>query len=471
MKALLSGLLALVYVVANAQSNSSFIGSWSGTLNVGIELRIVFHIKETAAGGLFASADSPDQSAYGLKCDTIIISSDQLSIEMRALRASFSGKLLNDSTIDGMFKQGTEVPLTLTKGEKIAKRNRPQTPRPPFSYKSEEVEYDNADKSLHYGATITIPPGKGPFPAVILITGSGPQNRDEEIIGHKPFAVIADAFAKKGIVVLRVDDRGTGKSTGKFQGATTADFANDVETSLNYLLSRSEADKNRIGLVGHSEGGMIAPMVAAKRKEVSFIILLAGPGEKIVDLMTEQNVAILISQKTSNTAANAYGSLYKQIAPVIVSSADSITATNNAKQVLNKWINSTDIEIIRQLGFSTEKQQQDYIKSMVESLSEKWFKYFLSFDPAVYLQQLHCKVLALNGDKDVQVLSASNLAAIQASLKKSRSKTYEVKELPGLNHLFQHCSKCTLQEYGELEETFAPEVLTIMTDWIDKNVK
>jgi len=470
MKTLLPCLLILVCVATNAQSNSRFIGTWSGTLNVGVELRIVFHIKDTATG-LSASADSPDQSAYGLKCDTIIISGDQLSIEMRALRASVSGKLVNDSTIEGKFNQGRDVPLILKKGEKVVKRNRPQTPQPPFSYRSEEVEYDNTDKSLHYGATITIPPGKGPFPAVVLITGSGPQNRDEEIIGHKPFAVIADAFAKKGIVVLRVDDRGTGKSTGKFQGATTADFANDAETSLNYLLSRPEADRSRIGLVGHSEGGMIAPMVASKRKEISFIILLAGPGENIVDLMTEQNVAILISQQTPKTAANAYGSLYKQIAPVIANSADSIEATNNSRQVLNKWINSTDIEIIRQLGFSTEKQQQDYIRSMVESLGEKWFRFFLMFDPAIYLQQLHCKVLALNGGKDVQVLPASNLAAIEAALKKSKSKSFEVKELPGLNHLFQHCTKCTLQEYGELEETFAPEVLMIMTDWIDKNVK
>lgn len=471
MKTLFSALLAFIAVAAAAQDNTGFIGTWSGTLNLGVELRIVFHIKETAAGGLLSSADSPDQSAYGLKCDTTIVSGGQLSIEMRALRASFSGKLLNDSTIEGKFKQTNEVPLLLTKGEKLAKRNRPQTPQPPFPYKSENVEYDNGNKSMHYGATITIPPGKAPFPAIVLISGSGPQNRDEEIIGHKPFAVIADAFAKKGIMVLRVDDRGTGKTSGKFQGATTADFADDVEASLNYLLSRPEADKSKIGLVGHSEGGMIAPMVAAKRKEVSFIILLAGPGTKTIDLMSEQNVAILLSQKTSKVAADAYGSLYKQIATAIVHSSDSVAATIAAKQVLNNWVTTTDIEIIRQLGFSTEKQQQDYVRSMVESLSEKWFKYFLSFDPAVYLQRLHCKVLALNGDKDVQVVSSSNLPAIQAALKKSKSKSYETKELPGLNHLFQHCTKCTLQEYGELEETFAPEALKIMTDWIDKNVR
>ena len=455
-----------------AQTEKKILGTWEGKLNVGVELRIVFHIKENGAGGLLSTADSPDQSAFGMKCDTTFLAGENVTIEMHKVSASFTGKLIDDSTIEGTFTQTAKVSLRLKKGEsKEPPRKRPQTPQSPYPYKSEEVGYDNSNKSLHFGATITIPSGNGPFPAAVLITGSGPQNRDEEILGHHPFAVLADALTRKGMVVLRVDDRGVGKSTGDFTAATSADFAEDVNTSINYLISRPEVEKNKVGLIGHSEGGMIAPMVANQRKDINFIILLAGPGIKIIDLMTEQNMAVLRSLGISQPSLDVYAPFYKQLITVMADNTDTAASRIKATSIFEKWLAETKEPVIRELGFESKKDQQEFIRDIVTGFSGKWFKYFLAFDPTPYLQKLNCKVLAINGDKDIQVIATSNLAGITAALKQSKVKNPEIKALPGLNHLFQQCKKCTVQEYGELEETFSPTALQIITDWFEKNVK
>jgi pimeloyl-ACP methyl ester carboxylesterase len=321
------------------------------------------------------------------------------------------------------------------------------------------------------GATITIPEGKGPFPAALLITGSGPQNRDEEIMGHKTFAVLADHLTRKGFIVLRVDDRGVGKSTGNFANATSADFANDVSSGIDYLLTRPEVNKKKIGLIGHSEGGMIAPMLATQRKDIDFIVLLAGPGVKIIDLMTEQNAAVLRSVNMSKEAIEAYLPFYKEAISQIISAPDTATAYKAADALLKKWIAKTNEEIVTQLGMKDRSAQQSKLSTLSKQLSTPWFKYFLTFDPQPYLQKLQCKVLAINGGKDIQVIASQNLPGIETSLKKSKSKVYDIKELSGLNHLFQTCHKCTLQEYGELEETFSPVALQLVGDWMIKNVK
>ncbi len=454
-----------------AQSGNKFIGTWEGTISVGIELRIVFHIKEDGKGGLITTADSPDQSAYGFKCDTTTLKDNGIVIEMLSLNASYSGKLLNDSTLDGTFIQGAEVPLVLKKIEKITERKRPQTPLPPFSYKSEEVEYNNEDKSLSYGATITIPEGNGPFPAAVMITGSGPQNRDEEIMGHKLFAVLADHLTKKGYIVLRVDDRGVGKSTGNFSEATSEDFAKDVSSSVDYLLARPEVDKKKVGLIGHSEGGMIAPMVATKRKDINFIVLLAGPGVKIIELMAEQNAAIAKSGGMGEDAVKEIKPLFTKVVLAILDAPDSITAITNVTKITEDWAATKSKELLTELEFENAEKRKNYIVVMVKEFQSPWFRYFIRFNPAEYLEQLRCKVLAINGDKDVQVISSQNLSGIEKSLKASKSKNYEVKELPGLNHLFQTCNKCTLSEYGQLEETISPAALAVISSWLEKNIK
>jgi len=362
--------------------------------------------------------------------------------------------------------------LEVKKVAAVSVLKRPQTPVSPFAYRSEEVEYDNKSKTVHFGATITLPPGKGPFPAILLITGSGQQNRDEEIAGHKPFAVLADYLTKKGFIVLRVDDRGMGKTTGALDNATTADFAEDAAASLDYLETRPETDLKKLGLLGHSEGGMIAPMLATQRKEISFIVLLAGPGEKIIRLMEEQNAAVLASRGMKQEPIKAYLNLYRTIIPAIVNAPDIAGAEKNARAVFLPWKDSTNKGYaLVTTGAYNDSTANRFIKAFVGSIYTPWFRYFIRFDPQPYLSRLHCRVLALNGGKDIQVIAKTNLPAIESALKKSKSNGFEVHELPGLNHLFQACSTCSVMEYAQLEETFSPAALTIIGDWLRKNVQ
>ena len=456
----------------NAQQ-SKFLGIWQGTLQVGMDLRIVFHYNQNSSGHYYAVMDSPDQAAFGISTDTAFEKGDSIYIRIKKANISYAGQLKSDSLIEGIFTQGQTFPLTLKKVDHVEKAKsvkRPQTPKPPYAYLSEEVVYTNADNSLKYGATITTPQGKGPFPGIVLITGSGAQNRDEEIFQHKPFALLADYLTKIGFMVLRVDDRGVGKSTGNFSTATSEDFANDVQVSMEYLKNRSGIDTNRIGLLGHSEGGMIAPMIAAKRNDIQFIILLAGPGIPVIDLMTEQNLAIFQKQGISGISLSAYGKLFKNICLSIVHSSDNISAVDHATKVLKDWLDHTDSSICAELNLTGKDEQINYVNSMVKEIMTPWYKYFLSYNPQPALQQLKCKVLAVNGDKDIQVLSSTNLEGIRNSLKSGHSPVYDIKELKGLNHLFQQCNICTIQEYGQLEETLSPTLLETIGTWLKKHI-
>ncbi|MDQ6756263.1 MAG: alpha/beta fold hydrolase [Bacteroidota bacterium] len=452
--------------------NPKIIGTWQGKINVGVSLRVIFNFTKDNLGNIQATTDDPDQGIKGVPCSNIIRHGDSIHLDIPNFKASFAGKFINDSTISGQLIQGRKLDLMLQKVNAVIELPRPQTPKPPFSYISEDIEYDNPDKTLHYGATITIPKGKGPFPAMVLITGSGSQNRDEEIMEHKPFAVIADHLTKNGFIVLRVDDRGMGKSSGGTAMATSADFAKDVNTSLDYLKKRKEVDIKHIGMMGHSEGGMIAPMVATQRKDIDFIIMLAGPGEKISKVMEDQNAAIMLSSGMPKNMVEAYIKLYHKMIPAIVNAQNIDDAKKRLIAELEAWKKITPKNtVMLTTGITDEAKQNQFVNVFATSLDNPWFKYFLQFDPQPYLTKLKCKVLALNGEKDLQVISKPNLKGIKMALQKSKSPGYEIKEMRGLNHLFQHCKKCTVNEYGELEETFSPEVLQIMSDWLKKNVK
>lgn len=463
----------LVARLAIGQGETKLPGTWEGRITTSISMRVVFRFSKDSTGRLVASSESPDQGVKGMPCNIIAVSADSIRLELPSAKAVYSGRFAGDSVINGKLAQGgATIPLTVRKVAAVSVLKRPQTPLPPFAYRSEDVEYDNKSKSVHFGATITIPPGKGPFPAVLLITGSGQQNRDEEIAGHKPFAVLADYLTKTGFIVLRVDDRDIGKTIGPLDSATTADFAEDACAGLDYLESRPETDTKKLGLIGHSEGGMIAPMVAARRKEISFIVLLAGPGQKISKLMEGQTAAILASRGITKEAIAAFTSLYGTMVPAIVTAPDRAMAEKNAREVFLRWKDSTNKGYaLVTTGVYNDSTAHQFVRLFVGQVYSPWFRYFIQFDPTPYLEQLHCRVLALNGGKDIQVIAGANLAAIESALKKSRSKAFEVHELAGLNHLFQACKKCTTAEYGELEETFSPAALALIGSWLKKNVQ
>ena len=327
-----------------------------------------------------------------------------------------------------------------------AEVRRPQNPVKPYPYRAEDLQYANPGAGIKLAATLTIPPGKGPFPAVVLITGSGQQDRDESLLGHKPFLVLSDYLTRKGIAVLRSDDRGAGGSGGDFAIATTADFATDTEAAVAYLKTRPEVDPHRIGLIGHSEGGVIAPMVAARNGDIAFIVMMAGtgvPGDRIV---AAQVVA----------GAEAAGMDHESAAK----------AGEQERRVLDLVEHETDPGALRRKLGAELGLPPAQIDAAYRQLTSPWYRYFLTYDPAPALRKVACPVLALDGEKDTQVPAKLNLPAIRQALEDGGNRHFEVDELPGLNHLFQHAKTGAFSEYSQIEETIAPEALEKMAAWI-----
>jgi pimeloyl-ACP methyl ester carboxylesterase len=348
-----------------------------------------------------------------------------------------------------------------------AKKNRPQTPLPPYDYYADSVEYDNADQTAHLAATFTYPKGMGPFITVVLITGSGQQDRDETIFDHKPFAVIADYLTKQGFAVLRVDDRGTGKSRGELKTATSLDFADDVVTSLNYLLTRKEVNKNKIGVMGHSEGGFIAPIVYTKWRRLAFIVSLAGTGVPGKEILLKQQTDPL-KGLASQVIFDAYYDLTAQTLTLLHDqpSAPDSSILSNVRTIYTNWKKPLPDSILITLHANITGPDE-YAMQVNQELIP-WLRYFIATDPADYWQQVKCPVLAINGEKDIQVDAVQNITAINNALKKGGNTKVTVRIIPGLNHLFQSCTLCTFAEYAKLEETFSPAALKIIGEWMNK---
>ncbi len=433
---------------------SDIDGAWWGTLDTAMQkLRLVFHFTNTE-DGLTATCDSPDQNASGMPVTTVTRDGASLKMEMKQLGGVFEGKLDKDlATIDGTWKQaGQSWPLTLKRLKDAAEieRRRPQVPVKPYPYREEEVQFENKAAGVKFAATFTIPQGKGPFPAVFLITGSGPQDRDESLLGHRPFLVLADYLTRKGIAVLRADDRGFGKSTGNFGTATSEDFAGDAEAALAYLRTRPEADLHKLGLVGHSEGGMIAPMVAAHDPNVAFIVLMAGtavPGDQI---LVEQAYLIAKAAGSSEEEARKGQAQQRETVGLLKEEKDDAVLEKKLREKLSGRVPDA------QLGM------------VVKQLDTPWMRYFVNYDPATALRKVTCPVLAINGEKDVQVSPSQNLPAIRQALQEERNKNSEVDELPGLNHLFQTAKTGAIGEYQEIEETMSPVAMEKIASWILK---
>ncbi|HTS34273.1 MAG TPA: alpha/beta fold hydrolase [Candidatus Solibacter sp.] len=434
---------------------SDIDGAWMGSIDTGaIKLRVVFHITNTA-DGLTATLDSPDQGVQGIPTTSVTRTGASLKIEVPKVSGSYEGTIAADlSSIDGKWTQGGGVmPLVLKPLKdqtELAPPKRPQNPTRPYPYREEEITYDNKVENVTLAATFTIPQGKGPFPAVLLITGSGPQDRDESLLGHKPFLVLSDYLTRHGIAVLRADDRGVGKSTGIFAKATTADFATDVEAGVAYLKTHREVDPHKIGLIGHSEGGVIAPMVAARNQDVAFIVMMAGTGVPGDQILPAQGEAIEVASGKSPAEAAKNATREKEILALIESEKD--------EAVLDK-------ELKEKMKDDTPEAQ---IGAKIAQLTSPWFRYFLTYDPATALRKVTCPVLDINGSLDKQVLPAQNLPAIRKALEESGNRHFEVDELPGLNHLFQTAKTGSPMEYAQIEETMSPAALEKISTWILK---
>ena len=443
---------------------------WQGSLSVGagIQLRLVVRVAKSDTGALTAKLDSPDEGLKGLKLDPFTLDKSKMEFELKVTGAKYEGKLNPEATeaVGTWSQRGAKLPLTFKKTDTLAELKRPHTPKPPFPYKSEDVKYTNKPGGVTLAGTLTIPPGKGPFPAVILISGSGAQDRDETIFMHKPFAVIADALTRRRVAVLRVDDRGVGGSTGKTSESTGEDSAGDVLAGIDFLKSRREIDPKAIGLIGHSEGGIIGPAVASRSRDVAFVVSLAGtalPGEEILYL---QGRLLAEAMGAKKDALDAQRELQSQIFAIIKTEKDPKAASEKVRKTTKALIAKLPEDQRKQVDAATEAAIEGQLK-MVES---PWFRHFLTYDPRPTLAKVRCPVLVLIGEKDLQVPPKENLAEFEKALKKGGNTKSSFKELAGLNHLFQTCKKGTVAEYAQLEETMAPSALTTMGDWVLKQV-
>ena len=406
--------IVIALMAACAIHAQDMTGSWQGDLDIGGQkLGIVFKFSKTAEGTDLAKMDVPAQGAADIPLTIAYISKDSLSLEMKKLNMAYTGRIEGE-LIKGTFLQnGMSLPLELKQG-KPAPPNRPQTPKKPYPYQTQEVTFSNVPAHVTLAGTLTYPtdykPGKH-VPVVLMVTGSGAQKRDEGIFDHNPFLVIADYLARNGIASLRYDDRGVGQSTGSFKGSTTKDFAQDAEAGIVYL--RKSKQFGSVGILGHSEGGLIAFMLGAE-KAVDFIVSMAGPALQGDSIIAEQTNAML----------RYYG----------------------------KPANQTVAKVH---------------EAIVNGPKDAWQDYFINCDPTPYIRQITVPLMAINGSKDHQVLPDSNLKKIEA-LQKSGNKKNLIKEYPGLNHLFQHCESGMGDEYWKIEETISPEVLSDIAAWIHR---
>ncbi|MGQ3053565.1 MAG: alpha/beta hydrolase family protein [Roseateles sp.] len=435
-------------------------GTWTGALDVGTaKLRLELHVF-TGRFGTAALLDSPDQMVAGLPVSGVTRAARDVSFDIPAVDGRFEGRLSVDGrTLQGQWRQGAQpLPLTLTHRDQARKiqRARPQHPVRPYPYLEEEVSYANADAGIRLAATLTLPRRPPPHPAVVLISGSGAQDRDQTLVGHKPFLVLADHLTRQGFAVLRFDDRGVGGSTGDPRQATTADFATDAAAGLAFLRTRSDIDARRLGLIGHSEGGLIAPMIAARDPALAAIVLLAAPAGLGADMLLAQQRSIGLSLGQTAAEIDAQEPLMRDLIAAVRGPLDATAAEAAARAVI--------------AALPARQRPVPAIADMlVKRLGSPWMRFFLTHDAAATLAQVRVPVLALNGTRDLQVGATENLAAIRAAT--ASNPKVDTVELPGLNHLFQTAATGAMGEYADIEETFAPAALESISTWLQRHLR
>lgn len=454
MKAIISCILLFCTTSLLAQD---ITGKWSGVMEVmGQSLRLSVNI-EAAADGYTSTLDSPDQNAFDIPTGSTTFKDNQLNIKIPIINASYEGIYRADSAkIDGTFKQsGLSIPLVLSRKvfEKVVS-NRPQEPTT-FPYEQVEVTFINPKGGHRLAGTLTIPDQKQFKQVVVLITGSGAQDRNSELLGHRLFLVLSDYLTRNGIAVLRYDERGVGQSTGDFSTATSKDLADDVIAAVNYLKNRPDMKGKQFGLIGHSEGGLIAPIVAS-HIELDFVTLLAAPGIPITDLMKLQ------VQKTNEAAG---------VPPIIVEENIALSTklyefVNDNSELSNSELEQAMIEFGKK-EYATAPAVVKTIEEQAPQLSTNWYRYFIASDPTKYLNQLKCPVLAINGTLDVQVTADENLAGIEAALKAGGNDNYRIEKMEGQNHLFQMATTGAISEYGKIEETFNENTMQLIVEWLE----
>jgi fermentation-respiration switch protein FrsA (DUF1100 family) len=429
-------------------------GSWVGTLDAaGQELRLVFHIERDDDGQLSGTMDSPDQGAYGLALSAVEEAEDgSVRFEFSMAAGEFTGRFSADRrTIDGSWAQGgASLPLLLerTDAEALAPA-RPQEPEPPFPYRALDVEFENPEAGIRLAGTFTIPAGDGPHPAVALLSGSGPQDRNSTVFGHRPFLVLADYLTRRGIAVLRFDDRGVGSSTGNFAMATTPDFASDALAAVAFLQTRSQVDPEKIGLVGHSEGAIVAPIAVNQGGDVAYAVLLASTGVNGRELLVMQARAMNRAAGLPEAVVAQRAEVQESVLDVAVVAENDSVAAEQARTIL------------ADAGLTG-----DAAEGQIRWLLSPWMKYFLVYDPLPALRDLSIPVLALNGEKDTQVPPTENLLPVEEALLEGGNPDVTAEVLPGLNHLFQTAETGVPAEYAGIEETFSPAALEKIATWI-----
>lgn len=459
--------IAAVVILAFFATNlisQDLSGTWNGALDIqGMKLRLVFHITEE--GGKYTSLmDSPDQNAFGIKTDETIIDGNNIEIIINNLRAKVNGVYnLEKNAIDAKFTQaGMQLPLELIREEiEAVKYNRPQEPTT-FDYIVEEVTFDHLSGSHKLAGTLTIPKSGNFEKVAILVSGSGPQDRNEELLQHKPFLVLSDYLTRNGIAVLRYDDRGVGESGGNFASATSDDLATDAEAALAFLRGREDMKGKKMGIVGHSEGGMIAPVVAS-RNEIDYIVLLAGPGTPLDVLLKDQTMLIGKAGGESEEDLNRNLGMLDIVYEVLRAnkSDDNETLKTKLRPPLVESLETLPDSVRNSMG-----NVDELVDGMLQSMANEWFRYFVDFNPKDYLIKVKCPVLAVNGSLDLQVPAEDNLKAIGKYLSEGGNTNYTIKAFPRLNHLFQESETGSPAEYILIEETFNERALEYVGNWI-----
>ena len=449
-------------------------GIWEGPIELpgGVSLRVALRVEPDPddEGRLTAVFDSIDQDVRGIPVTSASVEGDAVTFEVKSIAGQFKGTLdAERASIEGTWSQlGNEFPLSLSQVEQVSALRRPQHPEGPVPYRVEEVTFPNVEDGIELSGTLTIPEGPGPFPAAVMASGSGPQDRDETLLGHKPFLVIADHLSRAGIAVLRFDDRGVGGSGGDHAEATTEDFAGDALAAVAFLRGRDEIRPDAVGIVGHSEGGLIGPLAAVRNPDsVGFLVLLAGPGVTGSEILLHQSDRIARAGGASEEAIAAQYSATERLIALVLSGQADATEASQLAQDATAAIDPEQRDALDETGASPT----DGDPEGPGALDTPWFRFFLAHDPRSTLREVNCPVLALFGSNDLQVDPEQNAGPLEEALLEGDGPEPDVVILPGLNHLFQHSETGSPAEYGSIEETFAPEALDRIADWIRETTR